>query len=362
MKFLFVCFLLLSSTFVGFSQTTPYIVTGKIIDKNTKQALPGASVFAQNTTLGVATATDGSFTLKLPGGGYDLIITFTGYETENMRISNSSSNDPLNIELAPRERSLQEVAIVSSNEVRNGWEKYGQFFTENFVGKTARATQTTIKNPEALKFYYSKKKNRLKVLSEEPVTVINNALGYSIKFAIDSFIYEYGTHTNIFAGYPLFEDLQGTPEQIALWKQNRAEAYKGSMLHFMRSLFDKNLTAEGFEVQFVLRQGNHQIASPVANIYGALNYDKDDSTNTIEFYPNQPEVAILYTKAKPEAAYQQFDPGARKNFRVSYLTFSPQKPITIEQNGYFFEQEDMIVNGYWGFEKIADMLPYDYNP
>ena len=75
----------------AFSQITYYVVKGRVIDKNTKAPLQGASVFAQNTTFGEATNTDGYFTLKIPSGGYSLIVTFTGYETGIARISNTIS-------------------------------------------------------------------------------------------------------------------------------------------------------------------------------------------------------------------------------------------------------------------------------
>ena len=70
-----------------FSQAAYYVVKGKVIDKNSKTPLQGASVFAQNTTFGVASDADGNFTIKLPDGGYSLVVTYTGYETEAIRIS-----------------------------------------------------------------------------------------------------------------------------------------------------------------------------------------------------------------------------------------------------------------------------------
>ncbi len=32
----------------------------------------------------------------------------------------------------------------------------------------------------------------------------------------------------------------------------------------------------------------------------------------------------------------------------------------IEQNGYYFDQNDLVVNAYWSWEKVADLLPYNY--
>lgn len=354
---LFLIALLFISTHI-FSQAI-YTITGKVMDKNTKAPLQGASVFAQNTTFGVATDAEGNFRLKLPGGGYELIITFTGYETESVRIS-STTADNLVIELTPKEKSLQEVSVVASNEVQDGWQKYGQFFTENFIGKSEFSQQTNIKNPEVLKFYFSKRRNRLKVLASEPLLVENFALGYNIKFAIDSFTYEYDNNTAQFIGYPLFEEMLGTADKGAVWQQNRNKAYKGSLLHFMRSLYNKTLADEGFEVQFLVKNNDEEKTIPLKNPYLALNYLRDDSTNTVEFRPNQPDMAVIYTKAKPGEAYLTFDPKAKKDFQVSTVSVTKGESIVIEENGYFFEQTDIITNGYWGFEKVGNMLPYDY--
>ena len=342
-----------------FSQAT-YTVAGKVIDKNTRLPLQGASVFAQNTTFGVATNSEGNFILKLPNGGYELIITYTGYETESIRINNATAGDNLVIEIKPKEKSLEEVSVVFTTEVKDGWEKYGTFFTENFIGTSEFSKQTFIKNPEVLKFYYSKKRNRLKVLASEPLLVENFALGYNIKFAIDSFTYEYENNTAQFIGYPLFEEMLGTAAKGATWLQNREKAYKGSQLHFMRSLFNKTLDDDGFEVQFLIKNNDEERTSPLKNPYPALNYSKDDSTNTVEFRPNQPDMIVLFTKAKPEEAFFTYDPKAKKNFQVSTLSVTKGESIIIEENGYFFEQTDIITNGYWGFEKVGDMLPYDY--
>jgi hypothetical protein len=358
--FLFSC--LLYTSFL-FAQTPFYTVTGKVIDKNSRLPLPGASVFAQNTTFGVATDAEGNYKLKLPNGGYEMIVTFTGYETESIRITTASGdNKNMVIEVVPKERSMEEVSVVASNEVKDGWQKYGSFFTDNFIGKTEMSRQCVITNPEVLKFFFSKKRNRLKVISTEALTVMNNALGYKITFAIDSFTYDYNNNVNQFTGYPLFEESQGTSEQQATWNKNRLQAYLGSQLHFMRSLFNKRLSDEGFEVQFLVKNNEHETSIPLKNIYGALNYSKDDSTNTVEFKPNQADVAVIYNKEKPEHAYLESDSKANQAFQVSTLSIASSESIIIEENGYYFDQKDITTNDYWGFKKVGDMLPYNYVP
>ncbi|HEY5463585.1 MAG TPA: carboxypeptidase-like regulatory domain-containing protein [Hanamia sp.] len=360
--FIFI-FFLLPSAFLLNAQTSYYVVKGKVIDKDTRMPLQGASVFAQNTTIGEASDSAGNFSIRLPDGGYSLAATYTGYETESIRINHASAqNDSLIIELNPEVKSLEAVTISLSNEVKDGWAKYGAFFTDNFVGQSKFAKQCVIKNPEILHFYFSKKRDRLKVLAKEPLVVDNFALGYTLKFAIDSFTNYYNTKTNLFIGYPLFEEMQGDSAQQKIWAENRAIAYKGSLLQLMRGIYSRTLQEDGFELQFVVNNNGEDFPIHLENLYGALNYKMDDSTKTLEFYPNQSEVAVIYKKAKPEKAYLNMDSTVKKDFELSTIIFPKGESFFIEPNGYFYDQEDIITNGYLGFKKMGDMLPYDYNP
>jgi hypothetical protein len=344
-----------------FAQTSYFLVKGKVIDKNTAAPLAGASVFAQNTTLGEATDSDGNFSLWLPKGGYSLVTTFTGYETEILRINSSSPNDSLIFELTPELTSLETVTISISNEVKDGWEQYGTFFTNHFIGQTDFSKLCFIKNPEALHFYFYKKRNTLKVLAKEPLIVDNYALGYTLKFAIDSFTNNYNSQTNLFIGYPLFTEMKGTPDQERMWEANRALAYKGSLLQFMRSLYSQSLEENGFEIQFIVNNNGEDYPIKLGNVYGAFNYKKDDSTKTVEFFPNQSKVALIYRSASPEKSYLEIDTTANKHFQISTLIFPKGEKFFIDENGYFYDQEDLITNGYLGFKRIGDMLPYNYN-
>lgn len=361
-----ICVLLLVGfSLPSFSQTNSFIITGRAINVETKAPLQGASVFAENTTLGTATDADGNFKLYLPNGGYELIITYTGFNTETKRINTADANDKnIVIELKQKEKEMQVVSVVATGEVKDGLEKYGSFFYEQFLGRTANSAACAIKNPEILKFYFSKKRNRLKVMASEPIVIENKALGYNIKYALDSFTHEYASQVSLYTGNPLFEELIADNEdQKKKWQDARLEAYNGSVLHFMRSVFNQELKEQGFEIQFVLNINGKDSALKLKNYYGALNYKRDDSTQTVEIRPNQREVGVIFTKEKPADAYF-VSTGDKENtdFQFSVLSFLPQHSITIEQNGYFFEQNEVTTNEYWTWERVGDALPYDYVP
>jgi hypothetical protein len=312
--------------------------------------------------LGTATDADGNFKLVLPYGGYDLVITFTGYQTEVKRIT-AADVDSKNVQvvLKQKEKAMEDVVVKSSNEVKNGWEKYGDFFIENFIGTTNNSKQCSIKNKDDIKFYFSKKRNRLKVLATQPIEIVNEALGYNIKYTLDSFTYEYNTQVCLYTGYPLFEEKEAAnEEQKNKWNANRLLAYNGSMLHFMRSLFNKQLKEDGFEIQFLIKNNNTDTAIKLKNYYAAVNYNKDDSTQTVEILPNQSEVAVIYNNEKSEESYINDNPSESTKFQLSVLSFIPKESVIIEQNGYYFEQTTITINQYLGWKKMADMLPFDF--
>jgi hypothetical protein len=359
MKIIFLpCFFILMYL-NSFAQNN-FTISGSVVSEVTGLPMAAASVFAQNTTMGTVTDNDGSFKLILPNGGYDLIISFTGYKTENIRITSSNANEKIVIKLKEKEKELESVAIITTNEVKDGFAKYGQFFTNEFIGKSTNSKQCNIQNPEVLHFFFSKKKNRLKITATEPLIIKNNALGYNIKYELDSFTHEYKTEVSTYSGYPLFENMQGDSSQVQQWLAARREAYKGSVLHFMRSVYNKNITEQKFEIQFIVNIYGKEEGIKVKDMYAAINYAKDDSTQTVEILPNQNEVAILFLGARPSANYLTENPAESKDFKLSVLSFKPKESIIIEQNGYFYDQNDVTTSGYWAWDKVAEQLPYDY--
>lgn len=359
-------FLGICCSFGAMAQAPGYFyVRGKITDAVTGLPMQAASVFAQNSSFGTSTDADGLFTLQLPNGGYELVITFTGYQSENKRISsNDEQTHRLELAMKQEEKQMQGVVLQSGNEVKDGWEKHGTFFLDNFIGKTANSKACTLKNPDVLHFYFYKKRNRLKVLATAPLQIENKALGYQIQYTLDSFVFENNTQIGQYTGSPLFVSLTATSvEEEQRWNRNRLVAYQGSVLHFMRSVYQHRLNEEGFEVRLIAHQQNGtDTVLKVSNPYGALHYYRDDSAAVVSIQPSQPDVAVIYTKETPEADFFADSGDKPTSIEYSVLSISGDRLLEIEQNGYFFDQNDVNISGYLGWEKVADLVPYDYFP
>jgi len=363
LKFLTLLFLSLTISTVVWSQSTYYTITGIVKDGAGKTPLQGASVYAENTTLGTATDAYGKFYLSLPNGGYNLIVSFTGYNTTDIRVSNTTATTPLEIELSIKEKAMQEVAIVSNNEVKNGWDKYGKFFLDEFIGTTPQAAACSVKNPETLKFYYSKRKNRLKVLAAEPLLIENNALGYTIKYELDSFVHEYNATATIYTGYPLFEEMIAPDTVIAAkWQKAREDVYYGSPLHFMRSLYRQQLKEDGFELQWLKKIDDKDSMITVNDYYSSLGSSFSDDRLLLYLKPQEKIAGILYKDAEPDAAYLKENVDAPALFQFSTFRFLSDEKLTVESNGFYFDPNEVSIADYWEWCKMANTLPFDYWP
>jgi hypothetical protein len=357
MKKIFLFTLLLFSFVIGFSQN--FNVSGKVVDSATKEPLAFASVFCQNTTQGTATNKEGSFYLSLKEGGYDLVITYTGYRSQLKRISPEMKTTELQIEMVKEEKSIEEVVIRSSNEVKDGWNKYGKFFLENFIGTTPFSSQCVLQNPEVLKFYYLRKADKLKILADSTLIIYNNALGYNIRYTLDSFLFMYKTDICSYRGFSFFEERTASDDSLKLWKKNRQKAYLGSRLHFMHSYFDSSLTDAGFVIS-LLDEKDDKKFNKITEPYDAEWFTPIDSINEVDIYfPRR--FSITYNKMVPENEYlKKYKLPKDIGVQISYIDML--EAITIKQNGYYYDQKDWINFGYWSWKNMADLVPNDFVP
>jgi hypothetical protein len=369
-RFVFLC-LLCGFSFISHAQ---FVVTGSVLDLTTREPLTPASVFCQNTTLGTVTNKQGEFSISLKSGGYDLIFSYTGYQTQTIRVT---ENNKLEILLMKEDKSLGEVVLKNTYEVTDGWEKYGDFFTKNFIGSTPNAIHCVLTNPEVLKFFYYKKSNRLKVLATDALQISNKALGYNLRYQLDSFVYYYNTNINSYRGYCLYTEMEAEDSLKKVWAANRVKTYEGSKLHFMRSYYDSTLAEDGWIID-MLDEKNEKKFNKVKDVYDSSYYNvivntvdslgADSVVHTIVvpgpveieiYFPRK--ISITYSKLRPETEYIK-KMGLPKNtpYRISYIDI--KETITITENGYYYYQKDWVNQGYWSWKNVADLLPYDYLP
>lgn len=86
-------------------------VRGKVVDAATEEALPGASiVLKENKAMGVTSDVDGNFSVEVPEGITALLVSFVGYEEEEVALTGDVSN--LTVKLTLKQEELEDVVVT----------------------------------------------------------------------------------------------------------------------------------------------------------------------------------------------------------------------------------------------------------
>ncbi len=104
-------FLLCSSTVNAQSLT----VSGAITESEGQTPLPGVNIIEKGTSNGVSSDFDGNYSLEVSNQNAIIVISFIGYETQEIEINGRSAID---IELNSTNEALDEVVIIGYGEIR----------------------------------------------------------------------------------------------------------------------------------------------------------------------------------------------------------------------------------------------------
>ena len=100
---------LFTVTYTAFAQGGKRIVTGKLLDAQTKDPLIGATVLVKGTTAATSVSLDGTFKISVPDGSNTLVLSYIGYLPKEVEITGASLGV---ITLDPTSSAIKEVTVV----------------------------------------------------------------------------------------------------------------------------------------------------------------------------------------------------------------------------------------------------------
>ncbi|MHA4809542.1 carboxypeptidase-like regulatory domain-containing protein [Flavitalea flava] len=368
------------SCIIAGAQTT--LLTGVIKDSSNGKPLAGVSVFLNGTSRGTVSRNDGSFVLQgFPQGRYQLIVSTIGYATYVTEIN--SHNLPPSLKISLYTAADELAAVTVEPYLKDGWSKYGRTFLQYFIGTTGNASYCTIKNKNVLRFHFSLKSNRLSVTAIEPLLIENKALGYELEYRLERFVCDFASQIVSYYGYPLFRDMRADDDfKKKKWETNRQLAYLGSMMHFMRSLYNSKLREDGFIVKYKIPVPNLE-KKRVKEIYH-LNITPTDSIpiDTLHHYwevlrepdyylqtVNDPNGLLTIQKDQTRVMFFNEDctviygnPKRGIAYMESSIRLMYQQAIAIDENGSYYPQTEVLCLQNWSItQNISNLLPRDYN-
>lgn len=375
-------------------------LSGAVQDSVTHEPLAFASVFLANTTLGVTTTEQGKFDFtRVPPGTYDVVGSYLGYRLAKQTITVGPAPQQLTLRLAPTGNQLGEVVVQPAPNKPEDFRK----FTDMFLGGSTFSEQCHISNPEQVRVLYDDSTRELTARTKEFVQVDNDALGYRLKYYGLYFAYDDGDRSITYYGQPVFEEMTPRDErQRQQWAANRATAYTGSFMHFLRCVYGNGLRAGGFLAQQVRVGPNPRFARadrqrralqarrpngaftaaeqdslarwgrvapvlatryPAARPIDSLRRVSADGQHTYLRFTGELQVTHLGEAPDPRYPGPGTTPGiassAPARRQVSRLKL-PDGEAEIQADGSLLNPLEVSVGEYWGFEKIGEFLPVDY--
>jgi TonB-dependent receptor len=105
--------LMLGVTVMSYAQA-PAVITGHVVDSETGEYLPGASVMLQGTTIGTSTDLQGQFRIpNVPTGRFTLLVRFMGYEPYSSEVVvRAGSTMNVDVKLKVSYVSMQDVVVL----------------------------------------------------------------------------------------------------------------------------------------------------------------------------------------------------------------------------------------------------------
>lgn len=101
------------------AQTKRYTISGKVTEVSNKATIPGVGVKVQNTNFGVATNTDGNFSLgiDLAPGTYQLVFSYIGFKSAVKQITlGNNLSLVINADLSPDAVGLDEIIVTGTSQ------------------------------------------------------------------------------------------------------------------------------------------------------------------------------------------------------------------------------------------------------
>ena len=223
--------------------------------------LENVAVYLNNTMLGTTTNADGSFSLAVKPGSYELIISYLGYKKIVYPLETINYKKPLTFALEEEENVLDEI-VIKKVVFDETWQNNFYVFRNEFLGLSEFAENCNILNPKVLRFNFDPKKNSLTAYAVAPLEINHKDLGYKITYELERFT----KHKNYitYLGYSRYQPLKGGKRKQKRWQANRIKAYLGSQVHFYKSVINNTFTEEGFIVNQFKRVANKERPSEEA--------------------------------------------------------------------------------------------------
>ena len=359
----------------SFQSKNKVSISGKVISSIDMKPLANVNIFIANTMLGAATNDSGYFAIRnVPLGTHELVLTNIGFAPRKLTIRLARKKDKIiNIKLTPKAVQAPEIRVFAARE--RHWKKHLKKFQKFFLGTSRNASKCKITNPEVLDFREDKATNLFMASTSDIIHLENRALGYRLFYLLESF--SLSDEMVSYNGKTKFQELlpENRKEQEK-WRKNRLKTYNGSLRHFLQALISNQIKKQGFAVSRLAELTDQVYSAELQEVnLSSLFSDGDLSfERKLHFFDY---LQVIYLKEKEDREYvywrlnydksavgmtnQRLLESTQPQAQTSWIVLN-KTPVTIDTTGYLYDPLALTVYGYWAWERVADILPFEYSP
>ena len=233
------------------------VVTGRVTDRYDDTPIPGATVFIAHTTIGTLTDIDGNFSITVPiQGNFIIVVSHIGFQSASRTIDTPQPSHQINFAL---QGNILDELVVTPGLPHSRRDE--NLFWRLFLGERPSNSGMQVLNPEVVRFVLTTF-GTLRAFADEPIEIINHNMGYQISYVLHNFEHNFDNNETLLRGMPLFTELTPQNErQRDNWERRRRIAYSISLTHFIRALYQEELSERGFLLAKVHPTEQHRLVS-----------------------------------------------------------------------------------------------------
>lgn len=367
------------------------IISGKI-QTESGSAISNVNVYLDGTKVSSVSNNDGSFQLDVQTQkSGNVIFQKDNFETSIFPLEKAIGKS-VKVIINPVSE-IEEVVIIPYTE--QAYKDFINYFLDQFIGFDR--DDVRIKNQPTLKFSFDKKNQFLKVKAPQTLVIENKKLGYTIQYNLINFQADFKAKSTSYLGTSFFKETSFRKD-ITL---NRMNAYKGSLMHFLRSLYQNELEQEGFIVNHAKRIKNpsYPTEAELQKLQDHFEIVKAQKNSTLPWTDELEAIAqkksknsefvmaILktkmkeseFTKRQSDRLFLDFEDLLQVNYQkyyyeikkgefvkssgaVTQTSFVHPEAMQFEifPEGNISEPDLLILEGDFSRQNISKMLPLDY--
>ncbi|WP_069133393.1 carboxypeptidase-like regulatory domain-containing protein [Rhodohalobacter halophilus] len=332
-------------------------IFGIVTDGLTGEPLESVNVYLTYTTFGDATDSNGlySFTTNL-SGQFELVYSPVGYDAKRyvVLLGGSENEIRMDVEMVKHSLTLDEIEVEADN---SEWLQNYELFEQEFLGQTPNSAAAEIKNRWVLNFERTDT-NELIAFAEDPIQISNRALGYELTADLNEFTWDLRNRSGFYRVKVWFEEKEPSgEEEYQMWQRNRAQVYRGSFRHFLKSLYDDQLFRNRFEIVWQDTDQRARIQQlseeEMRDALELRNLDLDLISQGVKGFILRESVDVLIGGRSIRSDTRN---------RARLIPMKDDHIFFVTPDGNLADLMSLATAGHWSVMRMADMVPIDYRP